>query len=1080
MKKFTHGKQLLSCFLLVILAWSKIGFGFALEAPDNITGTPVAWTLSGKVIDAAGGPLPGVTVLVKGTTVGTATTPDGSYSLSVPETPGTLIFSFIGYTTQEKPFSGPGTYDVTLAEDAKALEVVVVVGYGTQRKADVTGATSTVSAKDLNAGVINNPMQAIQGKVAGLNIVAGGGDPTSNRPAIRMRGTSSLSANSEPLIVIDGVAGADLNSVAPEDIDKIDVLKDASAAAIYGSRGANGVIMVSTKRGKAGKTTVEVSSYVGVERVSNSLDFLKPDDFVAKLRELNLPVAANDYGARTDWFDEITRTAVSHNQSMAISGGSEKFTYRGSVVYLDQPGIAINSGFDRLNGRLNMVQKALNDKLEIQLLLSQQVSNKKYVDYFSFLLAGRINPTFPVYNDQGTYLQPGIGGVDEFTVNGTTSRIPGGFEIENPVARMEQLTNKTREKQTLSNLKIFLEPVTGLRLGVNTSINIYNNFYGFFRPADWRAGGNSTTFGYRTQREVTDWLTELTAQYARESGPHNFTVLGGYTYQKLNNEGISTGNRDFPSIFSYNNLSAGNFNPDGTTNREVGSYRTEAILIGFISRVNYTFNERYLLTANLRRDGSSRFGSNNRWGWFPSVSVGWRLKEEAFMKNIAFIDDLKLRVGYGVTGNQEGIADYASRLLYGATDPRTGTTSSYFTNGGFRTVYQYSQNANPDLQWETSAMTNVGLDFAFLNGRLSGSLELYNKNTRDLLFTYPIAIGTRYGSEQLTAVTASILANVGEINNKGVELSLDYLALDKGNFQWRTNLNLAHNKNEITSLSSGIFQYNAANPTLYGDYGSGQGGVVRPVALLEGRPVGQFYGPVFRGFDTRDVTSPKYLWADLGGGGNDPSGRDRTFLGDANPNLVFGWGNNFTYKNFDLSFLFRGALGHQIVNGPYIFSANPNRFPGNNVISDAFSTGIPPGLSPAFSSLWVEDGDFVRLDNFRLSYRLPSFWKHLSTASVFVAGNNLFVITGYRGVDPEPKIGASRDIYGGSQAAGIGQARTGGANLTVAEASAINVAVGGQAFNAGDVTGGSLSPGVEQINYYPKTRSFSIGLSLAF
>jgi iron complex outermembrane receptor protein len=704
------------------------------------------------------------------------------------------------------------------------------------------------------------------------------------------------------------------------------------------------------------------------------------------------------------------------------------------------------------------------------------VSHKNYVDYFSFLLAGRINPTFPIYNDKGTYLQPGVVGEDVF--NG--SRIPGGFEIENPVARMRQLTNQAREKQTLGNLKIFLEPVTGLRLGANGSINTFNYLYGFFRPAAWRANGNSTSFAYRSQREVTDRLLELTAQYARSAGPHDFTVLGGYTYQKLANEGLSAGNRGFPDLFGYNNLGAGNFNTDNSTNREVGSYRSEAILVGFIGRINYNFNDKYLLTANIRRDGSSRFGQNNRWGWFPSVSAGWRLKQEGFMQNATFIDDLKLRAGYGVTGNQEGIADYASRLLYSAIDPRTGTTSFYFTNGGFQTAYQFSQNANPDLKWETSAMANVGLDFAFLNNRLNGSLEFYNKETRDLLFNYTVAIGTKYGSEQLTAVTANILANVGKINNRGVELSLDYLALDKGDFQWRTNVNLAHNRNRIESLSSGIFQYNAANPRLYGDLGSGQGGIARPVALVEGRPVGQFYGPVFKGFDTRDVNAPQYIWEDFGGGGKDPSGRDRTFLGDANPNLVFGWGNTFSLKSFDLSFLLRGAVGHQIVNGPYIYSANPNRFPSNNVISDAFTTGIPSGLSSAFSSMWVENGDFVRLDNFRLSYRLPAFWKYLSNASVYIAGNNTFVITGYRGIDPEPKLGVGRDIYGGSQAAGIGQNRTGGANLNIAEASAINAAVGGSAFTGEDVTGGSLSPGVEQVNYYPKTRSFSFGLSLVF
>lgn len=1040
MKKITHRWQRKGCFLLLaMMAASPGAYSTPGAAAASALVTPVEWTVTGKVTTPGGDPLPGVTVVLKGTTTGTATGIDGSYSLSVPETAGTLVFSFVGYNTIEKAFSGPGAVNVTLQEDAKALEEVVVVGYGTQRKADVTGATATVTAKDLNAGVINNPLQAVQGKVAGLNIVSGGGDPTNNRPAIRLRGTSSLSAASEPLVVIDGVAGASLNSVAPEDIQSIDVLKDASSAAIYGSRGANGVIIVTTKRGVVGKPTVELNSYVGVEQISNTLDFLEPDEYVSKLRELNLDVAANDYGARTNWFDEITRTAVSHNQSVAISGGTENTTYRGSVVYMDQPGIALNSGMDRLNARLNLVQKALNDKLEVHLLLSQQSSKRNYVDYFAFLLAGRINPTIPVFNDNGTYMQPGIAGFDKF--NG--KQIPGGFEIENPVARMRQFTNEARDKETLGNLKVFLTPIEGLRLGLNTSVNNFNGIYGFFRPRSWKASNNNQATANRSTREVIDRLTEFTAQYSKLMGMHDFSVLGGYTYQKLSNEGFSAGNSRFPDLFGYNNLGAGNANTDAnnSTNRTVGSYKTEATLIGFIGRVNYSYNEKYLLTANIRRDGSSRFGGNNRWGVFPAFSVGWRLKQEAFLQNATFLDDLKLRIGYGVTGNQDGIADYASRQLF-------GPSGTYFTGGGFQTAYAYSQNANPDLKWETSAMTNIGLDFALIQNKLSGSLEFYNKDTRDLLFTYPISIGSRYGDAQLIAQTGNILANVGEINNKGVELALEYLAVDQGDFQWRTNMNLAHNKNEVKSLSSGIFQYNAASPTTYGGYGSGQGGIAAPVVLQEGRPIGQFYGPVFQGFIQNSDGSFSYDFKDIDGDGSiDPFGKDRTYIGDANPNLVFSWGNNFTYKKFDLSFMLRGATGHQIVNGPYIYSANPNRFPGNNVISDAFSTGIPAGLAPAFSDLWVEDGDFVRLDNFRVSYRLPTFWKYLNNAMVYVAGNNTFVITKYRGIDPEPRLGASRDVYGGLN------------NEQIAT---------------------NLSPGVEPVTYYPKTRSFTMGVSLTF
>ncbi|WP_411275136.1 SusC/RagA family TonB-linked outer membrane protein [Daejeonella sp.] len=991
-------------------------------------------TISGIVTDSKDRTtLIGVSVKVKGTNTGTSTGADGSYRISVPDNAGTLVFSYLGYNNLEVSIGGRASINVSLEASNTSLSEVVVVGYGTQRKVDVTGATATVLAKDLNAGVVNNPLQAIQGKVAGLNIVSSGGDPTNNRPSIRLRGTSSLSANSEPLIVIDGVAGVSLNSVAPEDIEQMDVLKDASAAAIYGSRGANGVIIVTTKRGKAGKATVELNSYVGMEQVANVLDFLSPEEYVAKLSELKLTVSANDYGARTNWFDEITRDAISHNQNLSVSGGAENFNYRGSVVYMDQPGIALNSGMDRLNARLNLSQKAFDDKLEVQLLLSQQQSNRQFVDYAAFLFAGRVNPTFPVFNDQGSYLQPGVAGFDVF--NG--KRIPGGFEIENPVARMKELTNEAKQRESLGNLKVFFTPVKGLRFGLNTSVNSFNDNSGFFRPSTFKAGGNDLSSASRNSREVIDRLTEATGQFSKSAGKHNFDVLAGYTYQKLSNEGFSAQNTGFPDIFGYNQLSAGNNNADGSTNRVVGSYKTEAILVGFIGRLNYAFNDKYLLTANIRRDGSSRFGENNRWGWFPSVSAGWRLKQEKFLQNAEFINDLKLRVGYGVTGNQEGIYDYASRLLY-------GPQGAFFTGGGFQTAYNYSQNANPDLQWETSAMTNIGLDFGFLKGRLNGSLEFYDKNTKDVLFNYGIAIGSTYGSDNLTAVVNSVLANVGRINNRGVELALDYLAIDKNDFQWRTNVNFAHNQNKVKSLSSGIFAYNPASPRTYGGYGSGQGGIAQPVVLQEGYPIGQFFGPRFLGFGKNTNGSPKYNWQDFGGGGNDPFGKDRTYIGSAQPDLIFAWGNNFTFKRFDFNFLLRGAVGHQIVNGPYIYSANPNRFPGNNALVDAFSTGIPDGLPPAFSSLWVEDGDFVRLDNFRLSYRLPNFVKYLTNAQVYIAGNNTFVVTKYRGIDPEPRLGATRDIYGGSD------------------------------------VGLNLSPGIEPITFYPRTRSFSLGFSLIF
>lgn len=977
--------------------------------------------ITGTVVDEQGAVLPGVSIVVKGSQRGTTTDKDGAYRLTIPDGGVTLTFSFVGYLPQDAVVNNQSVVNITLKTDTKSLDEVVVVGYGTQKKADVTGATSTVTSKEFNAGVINNPLQSVQGKVAGLVIQSPNSDPTNNRPAIRLRGTSSLSANSEPLIVIDGVSGANLNSVAPEDIERVDVLKDASAAAIYGSRGANGVIVVTTKRGKSGQTQIEYNGFVGVQNVVKNPDVLSADAFRQKAQELG--VKAIDGGASTNWFKEMEQTAISHNHSIGISGGSDKFTYRGSLVYLNQPGVVKNSGYDRLNARLNLTQKAFNDRLEVQLLVSQQFSNKKFVDYNAFRAAIKMNPTYPVYNADGSFFQLASPQIEE----------------ENPVARLMQIQNDAKEKQTLINGKVSLEVVKGLKVGVNASLSDYNYFSGYFVPSTFRGYANTgKSLANRNQREVIDKLIESTISYTRAFGKSNLNVLAGHTYQKLSNEEFFAENRDFPDIFGYNNLGAGNPLPDGGNTRVATSNKYEAILVGFLGRVNYSYDDKYLLTANIRRDGSSRFGANNRWGVFPSLSVGWRVSQEAFLKNSRVINDLKVRLGYGVTGNQDGIGDYASRLIF-------SQSGFYPTNGGFRSAYSFTQNANPDLKWETSAMTNLGFDFSLLNSRLQGSLEFYNKDTKDLLFNYPLAIGQKYGSENLTAVVNNILANVGQVNNRGVELSLTYQVIDKAKFSWQTTLNLAHNRNRVGSLSNSFYSYNTSNPTTYGGIGSGQGGFANtyPIVLQEGYPIGEFYAARFLGFDDKG----NYIFQDNGGGGKDPGGKDRTYLGSSQPSLTLGWNNNFQYGNFDLNFFIRGSLGQKAINGPYILYANPGNFPGNNVLNYAFQSGIGQGVASQLSSLWLENASFIRLDNFRLGYRIPGLGRNIRNPQVYVSGQNLLVITKYRGIDPELRTGASRDVYGGAV----------DPNANV-----------------------NLSPGIDPVSFYPRTRSFVLGVSVAF
>lgn len=968
--------------------------------------------LKGSITDNQGKALSGVTVSVKGSSTGASTGTDGTFELSVPDSRSVLVISSVGYESQEITVGNKTSISVQLLPTEKQLSTVVVVGYGTQRKADVTGATSTVTAKDLNAGIINNPLQAVQGKVSGLVIGSPNSDPTNNRPTIRLRGTSSLNASNEPLIVIDGVPGAALNSVAPEDIERMDVLKDASASAIYGSRAANGVILITTKRGRGGRAQIEYNSYVGFAQVTKNPDALSASEWRQQLKEHN--VSGQDYGANTDWFKVLEQTAVSNNQSLAISGGTDKFTYRGSLVYLDQPGVVKYSGFNRTNARLNITQKALNDRLEIQILASQQIANKKYSDYQAFNSAMRLNPTYPVYNADGSYFQ-----------------VQGLFETDNPLARLAQITNEGREKQTLLNAKASLEVVKGVKLSVNGAINNFNGLYGNFVPSTWHGFGNNSSRASRNAREMLDKLIETTVSYAKTTERSNFNVLFGHTYQKVANEGFGASNRDFPDIFSYNNLGAGNAGAGGATNRVVNSFKSEYILASFLGRINYIFNNKYLLTANLRRDGSSRFGRNNRYVVFPSVSAGWRISQENFMKKASIVNDLKLRVGYGLTGQQEGIADYASRQLY-------GPSGSFYNNGSFAIAYTFSQNANPDLKWETSAMANIGVDFSLFQSRLSGSIEWYDKDTRDVLFNYPIAIGSRYGSDSLTATTGNILANVGRINNRGVEVSLNYDVIRRAKLTWSTTFNFAYNRNKIISLSNELFKYNSSNPILYGGFGSGEGGVAQPSVLQEGYPVGEFFGPRFIGF----TENGQYKWQDNGGGGNDPYGKDRTYLGSPQPKVTLGWSNGFNYGNFSLNFLIRGSLGQKVANGNRLFFVNPNRFPGYNLLQESFSSGIGVGVSPVWSSLWIEDGSFIRLDNFRLGYDISALKRFVKNSEVYVSGQNLFLITGFKGIDPEARTGAFQDIYGSSD---------------------INI---------------NLSPGVIPINFYPVQRSVALGLSV--
>jgi len=1028
------GKGLLLLLLVFFISIKLKAEGKNLFTSSSFFQTPENITVRGTVSDAKG-PLPAVTVTVRGTTTGTRTDANGDYSLSAPGN-GTLVFTYVGFVSKEVAINNRTAISITLETNTKTLGDVVVVGYGTQRKVDVTGATASVSSRDLNQANNNNALDAINGKVSGLQVTNQNSDPTVSRPTIRLRGITSLSASSEPLIVLDGVAGANINDIAPDDIASVDVLKDASSAAIYGSRGAAGVIIITSKKGVAGRTTVSFDSYVGLETPGHLPQVLSGADYRAKLAQYKLG-KSNDFGSSTDWFKKITRNAVIQNYHLSVSGGTDKFQYQGSLTYYNQPGPVITGGADRLNGRVSLRQLALKDKLEIQVILSQQLANKNLIQYDAFRSASKINPTYGIYDSTGAYFQP-----------------QGVFEIENPVARLQQIQNKSVEKTSLGNVKVFYEVAKGLKLGVNASNEDYSQNLNQFVPSYYHGGGNSNSSGEQYQRQISNRLVEATGQYSTIFGKSTFTALAGYTYQKLSETYMDMRGNKFLDQFGSNNLSA-------SPSRDLTSIfngRTEAILIGYIARINYNFDDRYLLTANIRRDGSSRFGGNNHYGTFPSASLGWRIKQESFLKDVRGISDLKLRVGYGVTGQQDGIPDYTARGLY-------SQSGNYYSGDSFTPAYSYSQNANPDLKWESTSTLNLGLDFGFWDNRLTGSLELYDKKTNNLLYTYPISIGSRYGSSNLIALFPNILANVGKMENKGVELALSYLAVNQTKFQWRTNLVASTNRNRITSLSSGLFSYNAANPDQIGSgaLGSGQGSLSPPAVLQVGYAVGEFFGPQVTGFDAKG----NYIYKDQGKGGKglDPNGLDRTYLGDPNPKLILGWTNDFTYGNFGLNFTVRSNIGGKVADGFNLYNGDPNRFPLNNVLKSSFNGRLPYGgaFSDAWSSLWVENGTFARLDNARLSYKIPVRNSFLKSALIYVAGNNLFVITKYKGTDPEARAGSTPDPYG-SVSTGANGSSTGGNQTNLPTNS------------PSDPRTTNLSPGIEPITFYPRERTFLFGV----
>ena len=905
--------------------------------------------------------------------MGTITDFDGNFMLDVPAK-SVLVISYIGYVTQEVPTAGKNSLEIVLKEDTKTLDEVVVIGYGTQRKGDVTSSVASVKADNFVKGAVKDVGQLIQGKVAGLAITNPNGDPTGSTQ-IRLRGTNTIGgANTAPLVLIDGIPG-ELGTVAPEDVESVDVLKDGSAAAIYGTRGTNGVILITTKQAKGVDINqVEYNGYVSTSLIAKKLDMLNADEFRTLYPD-------QDHGADTDWIDEISRTPVSHVHNLSLMGGNSKTNYIANLNYASRQGIMKKSDFESFQGRIEVTHRMFDDKLKLKFGLfgkkNQMESTTSGGSFRGWVYgqATRRNPTDPVRNEDGTW-------------NENVSK----FEYENPLALLYEAEGNVKKTQLRYNGNIVYNPIKDLTLSAVFSYirDNMNRGYGetlshISALRDGLAGWSSV--GAYTKMEK---LMELTAQYNKEIGAHKFSVLGGYSYNETDFEELWIDNYGFQDDYfgGWHNIGIGSALKDGKAN--IGSKKTPTNLIGFFGRATYSFKNRYLLMGALRYEGASQlWGTDNAWGLFPSISVGWRITEEAFMKNQKIFDDLKLRVGYGVTGSQPkdpflGVA----MLKYG---------SYAFVNGNWVQTIVPASNPNPDLKWEEKKETNIGLDFVSWGGRLSGSIDYYNRDVDGLIYEYGVPTPPNLYNKTM--------ANGGTMRNRGVEVLVTVVPVQNKDFEWSTTGTFSLNSNKLISLSGSIFKSD------YDYFNTGtveySGQVADSHRVQVGESIGNFYG-----FKVVDVDSEgRWIYEDRNGElvnykDFTHAPEDKHVIGNGLPKWYAGWNNTLRYKNFDLNVTMRGAFGFQIINGGRMNYENvknsrfENRLKSVNDLVFGKHT-LSPEVEPEFNSYYVEDGDYWKIDNITLGYSFGQVGKYIKSLRIYGSVLNALTITGYKGIDPE-------------------------------------------------------------------------------
>ncbi len=945
-------------------------------------------------------PIAGASLSLKGTQTATATDESGDFTIQYTS-PAVLVVTALGFVGEDVNLTNQTTLTIRLLASEETLEEVVVVGYGTQRRGEVTSAISSVKAEDFTKGTVRDAAQLIQGKVAGMRITTPSGDPTGSTQ-INLRGLNSINGSQNPLVLIDGVPG-DIATVAPEDIESVDVLKDGSAAAIYGTRATGGVLLITTRKNRSSesKTSIEYNGYANVQTIQRRPDMMDASDFRRLISE---GYEYTDYGGNTNWLDQVLQTPVSHNHNLTFFGGNSRTNFTGSLNYRNWEGIMLTTGQERLNVRAALNHDMFDGKLRtnIQVINQTSKSNQGGTGGYIWRQAMIRNPTDNIYNEDGGWQER------------------NDYAYDNPLGLIHESINDRIFRESRFSGSVDYRPIGDLSLKMLISRVINNNLT-----------GNSTTFDHvnttknnlngtasRSTGANTEDLLELTANYNKSFDDHRFTLLGGYSYQYNVGESFEVYNFDFPTDeYTYNRLESGTALQRGLATME--SEKDMWKLAGFFGRVNYSWKDRYMLTASIRREGSSAFGANYQWGTFPGVSAAWNVANEEFMQPVAFVSEFKLRGGFGVTGT------IANNPYQSQTSYNFNTSQGAYINGKWVPGFVPARNFNPDLRWEKKEEWNVGLDFGFMKNRVTGSLDYYVRNVKDLLYNFPVPTPPY--------LFGNMMLNAGEMQNSGFEVLVNVRAVETKTVKWNTNVTFSTNKNKLVNLSNE--QFNVTREFFDAGH-TGEPIQISTHRVAVGGPIGQYFVYKSVGLDENGgwlVESREGEVISM----EDATPEDRQYYGNGIPKFNVGWNNTVNIQNFDVSVNFRGAFGHQVLNMQSLYYDNPvNR--SYNVLKTAFDPidGKELRNSLVYVSHYIEDADYLKIDNVTLGYTFkPNSIKGISNLRIYFSGLNLYTFTGYRGIDPE----------------------------------AVSY--------SGDFT---FAPGMDHRDKYPSTRTYTMGLNVTF